>query len=67
MFSTNEGKTDRMIRVVVGLVLIGLFFAGTVGAFGWVLLIVGIVLLVTGAIGNCPAYSLLGINTCKVK
>lgn len=67
MFSTNEGKTDRMIRVVVGLVLIGLFFAGTVGAFGWVLLIVGIVLLVTGAMGNCPAYSLLGINTCKVK
>ncbi|WP_194095778.1 YgaP family membrane protein [Marivivens aquimaris] len=67
MFSTNEGKTDRMIRVVVGLILIGLFFAGTVGAFGWVLLIVGIVLLVTGATGTCPAYSLLGINTCKVK
>ncbi len=67
MFSTNEGKTDRMIRVVVGLILIGLFFAGTVGAFGWVLLIVGIVLLVTGAMGTCPAYSLLGINTCKVK
>ena len=67
MFSQNEGKTDRMIRVVVGLILIGLFFAGTVGAFGWVLLIVGIVLLVTGAMGTCPAYSLLGINTCKVK
>ncbi|NIY72707.1 DUF2892 domain-containing protein [Marivivens donghaensis] len=67
MFSQNEGKTDRMIRVVVGLILIGLFFAGTVGAFGWVLLIVGIVLLVTGALGTCPAYSLLGINTCKVK
>lgn len=67
MFSRNEGKTDRMIRVVVGLILIGLFFAGTVGAFGWVLLIVGIVLLVTGAMGTCPAYSLLGINTCKVK
>lgn len=67
MFSQNEGKTERMIRVVVGLILIGLFFAGTVGAFGWVLLIVGIVLLVTGAMGTCPAYSLLGINTCKVK
>ncbi len=56
----NEGVIDRSLRVVLGLVLIGLAFTGTVGAWGYV----GIVPLLTGALGMCPIYSLLGINTC---
>lgn len=56
----NEGVIDRSLRVVVGLVLIGLAVTGTVGIWGYF----GIVPLLTGAVGMCPLYSLLGINTC---
>ena len=57
---TNVGSMDRIARIVAGLVLIGLSATGTVGVWGWL----GIVPLVTGAIGWCPAYTLLGINSC---
>ena len=60
---TNEGGIDRMIRIVAGLALIGLTATGNVGAWGWI----GLVPLATGAIGWCPAYTLLGINTCPMK
>ena len=60
---TNEGGMDRIARVVAGLVLIGLAATGTVGVWGWL----GIVPLATGAIGWCPLYTLLGINTCSTK
>lgn len=56
----NEGAVDRGLRVVAGLVLIGLAATGTVGVWGYV----GIIPLLTGALGMCPIYSLLGINTC---
>lgn len=59
---TNEGGVDRIARIAAGLVLIGLAATGTVGVWGWL----GIVPLVTGAIGWCPVYTLLGINTCPV-
>ena len=57
---TNEGGLDRILRVVVGLVLIGLVLNGTIGAWGWV----GLVPLATGAIGWCPLYTLFGWNSC---
>ena len=60
---SNVGGMDRIVRIVVGLVLIGLTLAGQIGAWGWI----GIVPLVTGALGWCPPYSLLGINTCKTR
>jgi len=56
----NVGTLDRIIRVVAGLTLIGLSVAGTIGLWGYI----GIVPLITGAMGVCPAYSLIGINTC---
>ena len=59
----NEGKVDRALRVVVGLVLISLVFVGPRTGWGWI----GLVPLVTGLVGNCPVYSLLGINTCGLK
>lgn len=57
----NEGTIDRVIRIVVGLALIALVFVGPQTAWGWV----GAVLLVTGLVGWCPAYRLLGIKTCR--
>ena len=57
----NEGGVDRALRVIAGLALIALAFLGTVGAWGYI----GVVPLLTGAIGFCPVYPLLGINTCK--
>ena len=56
----NEGVIDRSLRVLAGVVLVGLAATGTVGLWGYV----GIVPLVTGAVGICPLYSLLGINSC---
>lgn len=61
--TNNEGNLDRAVRVVIGLVLIGMASAGTVGVWGWI----GIVPLVTGAVGWCPLYSMLGWNTCPNK
>ena len=63
MFKKNEGTLDRVLRVVAGLVLISLVFVGPQTAWGWI----GIVPLVTGAVGSCPLYSILGINTCSTK
>ncbi len=56
----NVGTIDRTIRVVVGLVMVVLAFAGALGAWAWI----GVVPLLTGIIGFCPLYKLLGINTC---
>lgn len=59
----NEGNLDRVLRAVVGLVLIALAATGTIGAWGWI----GVVPLVTAAMGWCPLYRVLGINTCSLK
>lgn len=57
----NVGGTDRIIRIVLGLVLLGLTLTGNIGLWGWL----GLVPLITGAIGWCPPYAILGISTCK--
>ncbi|WP_309045309.1 YgaP family membrane protein [Marinobacter sediminicola] len=59
--STNMGSSDRIIRALVGIVLLALVFVGPQTPWGWI----GIVPLATALLGNCPAYSLLGIKTCK--
>ena len=59
----NEGTVDRALRVIAGLVLIGLAATGTIGVWGWI----GVVPLVTGLIGFCPAYALFGMSTCPMK
>ncbi|WP_089959214.1 DUF2892 domain-containing protein [Limnohabitans sp. 2KL-3] len=61
--TSNVGGIDRILRIVLGVVLVALAATGTVGAWGWV----GLVPLATGLSGWCPPYSLLGINTCKNK
>lgn len=59
----NVGGLDRGLRIVVGLVLIALAATGTVGWWGWI----GVVPLLTGLMGGCPAYALLGVNTCPTR
>ena len=59
----NAGSLDRILRIVAGLVLIALAATGTVGVWDWI----GVVPLATGLFGFCPAYTLLGINTCPMK
>lgn len=60
MFTTNVGSADRLIRIVLGVVLIALVFLGPQTPWGWI----GIVPLVTGFIRMCPLYALIGVNTC---
>ena len=61
MFANNVGGVDRLLRILVGLALVVAAYIGAVGVWGWI----GIVPLVTGLAGTCPAYSLLGIRTCS--
>jgi hypothetical protein len=63
MMFKNEGKVDRVLRVIVGAAVVSLVFAGPQTAWGWV----GLVPLVTGFVGNCPLYSILGVNTCGIR
>ena len=60
---TNIGNIERGVRIVAGLVLVVLAATGTVGWWGWL----GLLPMATGLTGWCPPYTLLGINTCKVK
>ncbi len=60
---TNEGNLDRALRVIAGAGILSLAFIGPQSAWGYV----GLVPLITGLVGYCPLYSLLGLNTCPVK
>lgn len=59
--NTNIGTIDRALRIIVGIALIALAATGTIGLWGYI----GVVPLATALLGWCPAYSLLGIKTCK--
>ncbi len=59
----NVGGADRIIRIVVGIALIALAVTNVFSPWGYI----GVVPLVTGAIGWCPAYLPFGIKTCKTK
>jgi len=58
---TNIGGTDRLLRIVVGLLLVVAAVAGAIGWWG----LIGVVPLVTGVFGFCPAYRLFGLKTCS--
>ncbi|WP_421704556.1 YgaP family membrane protein [Aliiroseovarius sp.] len=62
MFAKNAGSIDRGLRVIIGLALVAwAVFGGPVWAW------IGVVPLLTGAVGSCPAYSIFGISTCSLK
>lgn len=60
---SNVGGIDRLVRIIVGLVLIALAATGTVGWWGWL----GVIPLLTGVVSRCPMYSLFGLRTCPLK
>lgn len=59
----NVGGPDKIIRVAAGVALIAFTLLGIIGAWGWI----GVVPLLTGLFNFCPLYTLLGVNTCKLK
>ena len=59
----NVGGIDRILRIVVGIVLITLAATGSVGLWGWI----GVVPLLNGLIRWCPLYPLFGFNRCTAK
>jgi hypothetical protein len=59
----NEGNVDRALRIILGLVLIALVFVGPQTPWGWV----GVVPLLTGLVGFCPLYRIIGVNTCSTR
>jgi hypothetical protein len=59
----NVGLADRFLRVYLGLGLVGATIAGLVGPWGWL----GVVPILTGIVGFCPAYPLIGVRTCMKK
>ena len=63
MIRRNVGTADRIIRLIVGLGLLSLVFFGPQTPWGWI----GLLPLVTAALGTCPAYTLLGLKTCPAK
>jgi hypothetical protein len=62
LFPRNESSLDRVLRVSLGLVLISLVFVGPKTPWG----LLGIVPLLTGMLGSCPVYTVLGVRTCSV-
>lgn len=58
----NVGGIDRVLRLIVGIVLIALVFVGPQTPWGWV----GLIPLATALVGFCPAYRLIGLNTCSL-
>lgn len=59
----NVGGIDKVLRILVGLVLIGLTLAGAIGVWGWI----GVVPLATGLFNFCPLYTLIGVNSYPLK
>ncbi|MBE0590242.1 MAG: DUF2892 domain-containing protein [Hydrogenophaga sp.] len=59
----NVGGIDRILRIVVGIALIAAAAMGSIGVWGYI----GVVPLLTGLMGWCPPYALLGFNTCSMK
>jgi len=63
--NTNVGSVDRALRVVVGIGLLSTVFwvEGSLRWFG----LIGLVPLLTAAVGFCPLYAVLGMNTCGAR
>ena len=62
----NESNVDRGIRVVLGVVLLALSLGGVVaGGLGVVFTVLGVIALLTGALGNCPLYMMFKFRTNK--
>lgn len=59
----NEGGVDRALRIIGGLAILSLAFVGPQTPWAYI----GVVPLLTGLVGFCPLYALLGVNTCGTR
>ena len=66
--TTNVGKADRALRIIIALLCSVLYFTGVVsGTWGVVVLLAGATMLMTSVVGWCGLYSILGVSTCKAR
>jgi len=64
----NMGSTDRFIRIIAALAVLGLYYFNVIeGTIAYVLLALSAIFVLTSSISFCPLYSIFGLNTCKVK
>ncbi|MBW7913397.1 MAG: DUF2892 domain-containing protein [Taibaiella sp.] len=64
----NMGNTDKTIRILVAVVIAGLYFGNIItGTLAILLMVVAAIFLVTSLISFCPLYAIFGMNTCGVK
>ena len=63
LFPRNEGTVDRTLRVLVGIGILSLAFVGPHSPWGYL----GLLPIVTGLVGTCPAYTIFGLSTCPIE
>ena len=64
----NMGNTDRIVRVLIAIIIAGLFFSGTLtGLVGTILLVLAGVFVATSVFSFCPLYTIFGLSTCPTK
>ena len=64
----NMGNTDRIVRILIAIIIAGLFFSGTLtGLVGTILLVLAGVFVATSVLGFCPLYTIFGLSTCPTK
>jgi hypothetical protein len=64
----NIGSIDKSLRVLIAVIVAGLYYFNIIeGTLAYILMALAIILLVTSLVNFCPLYTILGINTCKVK
>lgn len=63
MLTRNVGTIDRVARALLGVVILAFAFTGPKSAWGYL----GFIPLLTAALGTCPLYTVLGINSCGVR
>jgi hypothetical protein len=66
MFKNNVGGIDKILRIVVGAALLVWFFVDNGAGFWHYAKLIGVVPLMTGLLGTCPLYSIVGISTCPM-
>jgi uncharacterized membrane protein HdeD (DUF308 family) len=67
LLEKNVGKTDRIVRLVLGIAAAGGGYIALSEPLSYIVMLVGLVLIVTGALGTCGLYTVLGVNTCQMK
>lgn len=65
VMTKNIGMIDRVLRIVIGIILIAFALKIGFGNTGWNWIgWIGVIPIVTALVGSCPLYSLVGVNTC---